>query len=212
MKAVFTAQEEVTKTGIKSFYFELDPKPSFIAGQFTELTLPNGLKHWFTISSAPKDKQLRITTRLTGSDYKNALDSLRPGDEVDLAEPMGDFVLPLDSSIPILMVAGGIGVTPFLSILEDEHSKGTPRNLNLIYASKNESDFVDLSSYKDMLTTYNKVVGTLSTLDILNEGSKLATPYIYVSGPEGLVEKITNEIKEHGFPENQLVADYFPGY
>lgn len=212
MKAIFLRSKNETSTAIKSYYFSVDPKPHFTAGQFTEITIEGVGKHWFTISSDPGDKEISITTRLTGSDYKNALDNLKKGDSVGFAEPMGDFVLPVDNTTPILMVAAGIGITPFLSILKDQKKNPSDRNLNLIYASRSNEDFLDISIFSYLLNSYKKITGSLTSKDILIEANKLTDPYIYISGPEPLVEKLVKDLLDNNFPDDQIIADYFPGY
>lgn len=97
----------------------------FTAGQYMELTLPHaradsrGLRRIFSISSAPDDGTIRFGLRLSNppSSFKAALLSLRPGASVEATSVGGDFVLPKDPSVPLLLFAGGIGITPFLSQL-----------------------------------------------------------------------------------------------
>jgi len=87
----------------RTFYFRPEQPLSYTAGQFTELTIPHkrpderGLKRWFTLSSSPTSELLSITTKFNNdksSSFKKALFGLKPGAELTMAEPMGDFVLP----------------------------------------------------------------------------------------------------------------------
>lgn len=212
MKAKFVRKHPETKTDIVSFYFAPEHKVSQIAGQYTELSLKGVGKHWFTVSSPPESTEMSITTRLTGSDFKNALNALKPGAEVHLAEPMGDFVLPIKPTRPILMVAGGIGITPFLSILRHNLQHNGGYNLHLLYGAGSEDDFINVEPYMGLLTSFKPVVGRISTKDILAAAKELDEPYIYTSGPEPMVEQFVKELKGAGIPDNRLVADYFPGY
>ncbi|MEI9914254.1 MAG: FAD-dependent oxidoreductase [Candidatus Saccharibacteria bacterium] len=213
MMAKFVRKEPANKHDAVTFYFSVDHTLNYTAGQFTELTLDKVGRHWFTLSSAPGKAEFTITTRLTGSDFKNALDSLKPGDEIYAADSMGDFVLPIDSSRPILMVAGGIGITPFYSILQDLHKKNSSLyKLHLLYIASSKEDFLDLSKYKDLLVSYKEIIGRVESSDILKDASALSDPYIYTSGPEPMVEKIVSDLKAAGIPEDSLVSDYFPGY
>src|SRR5674476_218591 len=111
---------------IKTFWFEPDKPFHFTAGQFSELYLPHdhpderGEKRWFTISSSPHEKLVSITTKFAlerGSSFKQTLSQLKPDATVELAEAMGDFVLPVDQTRPLIFIAGGIGLTPFHSML-----------------------------------------------------------------------------------------------
>src|SRR4051812_34213512 len=126
MKAIFD-HSQPEAANITTFFFRPEKPVQYTAGQFTELYLPHnnpdkrGIKRWFTISSSPSEELLSITTKFTpekGSSFKETLRKLVPGTEVHLEEPMGDFVLPKLIQTPLIFVAGGIGITPFHSILE----------------------------------------------------------------------------------------------
>lgn len=212
MKAIFVRKILANKHDAVSFYFKVDKTLKFTPGQFTELTLKGVGKHWFTISSPPGSNEFSITTRLTGSPFKNKLNELKVNDQVLVAEPMGDFVLPIDTSRPILLVAGGIGITPFLSMLKDGLKRGVNHQLYLLYAAAQTDDFIDLSKYKSLLKAYHQKVGRLDSNDILKIANKLNQPLIYISGPEPMVEALVDNLKKSGIKENRLVADYFPGY
>src|ERR1035437_6534264 len=110
MKAVLTRRHHESDN-IISFWFEPEKPMNYLAGQFIEINLPHpssddrGVKRWFTLSSSPSDAPLvSITTKFNdkSSSFKAALKNLKPGDMVDMSEPMGDFVLPKDPSIPLV--------------------------------------------------------------------------------------------------------------
>ena len=111
---------------IRTFFFKSERPLRYVAGQFIELTLPHadpddrGTRRWFTLSSAPSHELISITTKHAEkpSTFKQKLWSLEPGDTVDISEPMGDFVLPKDSTQPLVWIAGGLGITPFHSIVQ----------------------------------------------------------------------------------------------
>src|SRR5258708_897456 len=112
---------------VKTFWFQPPKGFTYTAGQFIELYIPHdnpderGIKHWFTLSSSPTEPLISITTKYAGkksSTFKQHLFVLKPGAELYAVEPMGDFVLPQDKSIPLIFVAGGIGVTPFRSMVK----------------------------------------------------------------------------------------------
>ena len=212
MKAVFIKKININHSDGYSFFFKPDRAIKHIAGQFTELSIKGVGKHWFTISSSPGEEYFSITTRLTGSPYKNALDNLKKGDVIEAAEAMGDFVLPVNKNKEILMIAGGIGITPFQSIIKDCYLKHEKRNLHLVYASSKKEDFIDLTKYKSILKSYKKIIGQLTLEDILKSSSQLNDPYIYLSGPEKMIEVLTEKLKNSGIKDNHIIADYFPGY
>lgn len=111
------------------------------AGQFVRVELRHddpddeGTTRWFTNSAAPFEGVMQITTRVTGTTFKQALSQLEPGDAIELIEnPDGDFTWE-ETDVPIVFVAGGIGVTPFHSILKQRRHDGEALAVTLVYGS-----------------------------------------------------------------------------
>ncbi|MGH7157844.1 MAG: ferredoxin--NADP reductase [Candidatus Saccharimonadales bacterium] len=207
---------------IKTLWFRPEKPVRYTSGQFTELYLPHddadgrGIRRWFTLSSSPTEELLGITTRLQPSEsssFKQQLANLKPGARLHLAEPMGDFVLPKDPSIPIFFVAAGLGITPVRSIIKWLHDTGEKRAVKLWFATK-----PDELAFKQLFQDYKmdfKPITSGSRSKFTAEAIKHATPensYIYISGPEELVETLYKNAKRLGIDPSRLVADYFPGY
>ena len=205
--------------------FRFRPSGSFTwtAGQYVRVELPHnnpdaeGTKRWFTNSAAPFEGIMQITTRVTDSTFKQALSKLVEGDELQLLEePHGDFVWE-DSNLPIVFVAGGIGVTPFHSILKQRVHDQLPINVTLIYGAR-----TDNVPFKDELAEWAAANPGLKVTYVVGEplsAAKLAAlepalnqSLIYLSGPEPMVQTLGAELKTHGLPETQLKLDEFPNY
>jgi ferredoxin-NADP reductase len=106
--------------------FSRPPGFGFLAGQWMVLTLPSveqRLAETFTICSAPGDDYLEITTRLSGSAYKNALAALSPGEQAVVVGPGGRLTLPSDP-VKLVFLVGGVGITPARSMLRDAAATG----------------------------------------------------------------------------------------
>src|SRR5262245_43944258 len=109
-----------------SFAFDLERQSfPFKPGQYITLAQPaplyrddKGSVRQFSIASSPRDPFLLIATRMTGSAAKRSLAELPLGTRVDVQGPIGSFVLPQDASRPVVLVAGGIGITPFRSMIK----------------------------------------------------------------------------------------------
>lgn len=218
---------------ITTFWFRPDHEPIHVAGQFIDLTIKHdkpdnrGEKRWFTVSASPSESPLvSITTKFSdanGSTFKQALGSLKVGDQVNISMPMGDFVLPRDKSRPLLFVAGGIGITPFRSIIKSLVDSGEQRDIKLVYAARSKDEF----AFKELFKAYGLPVtyivsqpdkswlGETGTLDA-NKITQLIPDakhrLIYMSGPEPMVETLVKDFRSLGFPEHHLVGDYFPNY
>ena len=231
MNATFVGSEE-TAHNIKTFWFKPEQPVRYQAGQFTEIYLPHdnpdgrGIKRWFTLSSSPTEELLSITTKFAshqGSSFKQCLAQLKPGTLLRLADPMGDFVLPRDKTIPLVFVAGGMGVTPMRSMVKWLLDNGEKRQIHLIYAVTEEDElaFVPLfTEYGLQLTPVVKIpqsgysgeTGSLSTDRISQLAPDDDRYRLYLSGPEPMVETFYKDLKAKGFTEDRLVTDYFPGY
>lgn len=224
MKVKFVKSEPIAKN-IRSFYFEPEKRPRQIAGQFIELKIPHegkdgrGDKRWFTASCAPEDELLSITTKFTdphaskNSSFKKALLDLKPGTELYMAAPMGDFVLPKDPSIPLLFVAGGIGVTPYHSIIKHLQNTGEKRDIRLLYAANSEEEIAFKDVFKKLGKDFVPLIGQpLTVKKILEHADPIEKRHIYLSGPEPMVEKLNKDLKNEDFSKKHIHTDFFPGY
>ncbi len=188
------------------------------AGQYQTWELPQvegdgkAKKRWFTIAAAPSENELHISTRVTDSAFKQALDALQPGDSIEAHTIEGDFTWDDDESV--VLVAGGIGVTPYRSILLERAALGKPLNATLLYFGRSDSfafrnEFDTLQKNHPELTI-DYIVGERITADsIESHAPDSANRPIYISGPEAMVDTIGDELKERG---HTIKQDWFPGY
>lgn len=199
---------------------------NWTAGQFLIYFLPHekadvrGYQRFFTISSAPYEKHVMLTTRIFAqnqSSFKQTLEELKPGELIEVKGPDGDFVL-TDPSKQYVFIAGGIGITPFRSILKQLDHEGKDFRVELLYANKTD-EFV----FKDEL---ERIAGEHPSFKIhyIISPQHVDEKYIeqnvqnyknktfYVSGPEPMVESLFEMLKGMGLPEENIKTDYFPGY
>lgn len=225
MTVITLIEKEHLVDNVWAFRFKLEPPFTWTAGQFIYVELPHenpdkeGTKRWFTVSSAPYQGIAQITTRVTESTFKQALNALEIGStKLKLIDkPDGDFVWEHSDS-PIIFVAGGIGITPFYSILKQRVHDGLPINISLIYGARSEDSipFKDTfntwaETYPDFTVTY--VTGEpLTAKRIAAINPQLNKSLVYVSGPEPMVEALGKELLAAGLPEKQLKQDFFPNY
>src|SRR5438874_1639977 len=131
---------------VTSFLFEPEGDLTWQAGQYLRYALPHpdeddrGIQRYFTASSAPHERHVRLTTRLAaerGSTFKRALFALEPGATIEADAPAGSFTIP-EPDGRYLLIAGGIGITPFRSILADLAHRRLPLDGRLLYANRND--------------------------------------------------------------------------
>jgi ferredoxin-NADP reductase len=206
--------------GIWSFYFEPAEDMTWRAGQSIRLELPRptwGIdERRFTIASAPQEKHMQITTRLSDSSFKRSLAALTPGTEVQGHNIEGDFVWEATDK-PRLFIAGGIGITPFRAMIAQAVSDGTPLNTTLIYSAKETTPLFkrELDAWQARDSTFF-VHYLVSTRLMLPKQASLATYWlenqVYISGPEAMVQDIRQTLLAQGMPEGQIRCDLFTGY
>jgi ferredoxin-NADP reductase len=211
---------------VESFIFEPAEPLEWKAGQYLHYTLPHehmdgrGDSRWFTIAAAPFEKRPMITTRYAGSkgsSFKNKLFSLEPGAAIEATGPEGDFTVE-DESAEFVFIAGGIGITPFHSILKQADHDGRKLDVTLLYAGRDEH-----AVYKEELDSFARTNPNLSihyimAPDIITEAvvkqyvPDLGTPFFYVSGPEPMVKSLADMLTGIGVGGAHIKLDDFPGY
>ncbi len=208
-----------------SFLFEPPASLNWQAGQYLKYTLPHpnpddrGQERYFSIASAPHEQTVIITTRFAtqGSSFKRALRSLKPGDAITADALGGDFVL-TDLLHNHIFVAGGIGITPFRAMLLDLDHRDEPINVTLLYANRTD-EFpykAELERLREKHASFNihyfvrpRRIDESVMRDFCD---KLKNPFIYVSGPEPMVEAFDSMLAQMGIPESNIKNDFFPGY
>lgn len=206
------------------------------AGQYLEWTLPHenvdvrGVRRYFTIASAPSEEYVRLGTKFVpegakGSSFKETLKSLVPGDKLWVTARSGSFTLPEDTQIPLVFIAGGIGVTPFISMLREMLIKGEGRDVVMFNANKKPSDI----AYRDLLEQAQEGLGVrvVNILSDSNEGDEKGfitsemvkkyvndplAPVFYLSGPSMMVDNYKKMLRDMGVSMANIRTDYFPGF
>lgn len=215
-------EKEHLVDNIWAFRFAPDEPLEWTAGQYISVELPHdhpdgeGTKRWFTISSAPYEKIIQITTRVTETSFKRALSRLKSGDELQLlGGPYGNAVWQ-DSDRSIVFIAGGIGITPFRSILKQRVHDMLPLDVTLVYGSRTpDVPFNDeLQAWMKMTNLkVQYVVGVpLTAVHLMDLVPGINESLVYISGPQSLMVALKGDLEKHGLPDTQLKQDFFPSY
>ena len=161
--------------------FKLEEEVNFKSGQYIFVTLPKllypderGAKRQFSINNAPSLKnQIIISTRLSESGFKKTLNELPLKSVVELGPIAGAFVLPDNTSRPLVLIAGGIGITPYMSMLRHIQKNNLSYNITLVYSNRNQASTAFLDELQLMATQLSnfKLVLTM-TEDLSWNGEK----------------------------------------
>ena len=209
---------------------------AFAPGQYMEFTLghPNadsrGNRRYFTLASSPTEDQLRLGVRFypRGSSYKQTLARLDSRTPLLVGQLAGDFTLPSDQSRKLVFIAGGIGITPFRSMLKYLIDTKQRRNIVVLYANRRPQDIV----YQDVLAVAHAQLGAhiIYTLTdpaqtpkewqgaqgrvnermIASMNPDYRERWFYLSGPPEMVRSTGAALRKLGVPRGHIKRDYFP--
>lgn len=229
------ASHEVA-AGTTAFHFDKPAGFAFEPGQAVDLVLPaapdaEALRHTFSLASAPFEDELVIATRMRISTYKRALAAMAPGGRAVVEGPSGSLTLDGDRSRGAVFVAGGIGITPFISILRQAAHERSAQRLALVYSNRRPEDAVflaelqqlerDLRSFRllatmtDMSRSAVQWPGETRLLDaelVTRPAQDMPRPIYYIVGPPGMVEGVRSALAQAGIDDNDIRNEEFYGY
>ena len=220
------------------FIFEPDKKINYSPGQYMEWTIPHentdsrGNRRIFTLASSPTEPDLRIGIKFynNGSSFKEAIMQINRNSLVSAHQIAGDFTLPKTKNEKLVFIAGGIGITPFRSMVKYLMDTNQRRDIVLFYSVKNESDL----AYKEVFDRAKKELGIKVIYVLTGKNTtntrvgeingrinyKLIQEYVsdfenrtfYISGTSSMVGSIKKQLKGIGVLRSRIKSDEFSGY
>jgi ferredoxin-NADP reductase len=224
--------------GTTAFYFEKPEPFEFQAGQFFNITLLNpnetdleGSTRALSIASAPHEPNLMVAMRLRTSAFKRGLNSLPLGTELLLQGPFGSMTLPRNTTRPAVRLAGGIGITPFRSLIWSAAESFSPRRILLFYSVRVPEEAAFLEELREM-EQHNmryKFICTVTqpertrmlwrgetgriSISLLSKWIlDVTVPIYYIAGPPGMVTGVRQMLIGAGIAEEDIRAEEFYGY
>lgn len=220
------------------FVFTSKGNFAYRPGEYMEWTLPHenvdfrGNRRYFTIASSPTENTIRLGVKILpgGSSFKKKLVSLNEKATILAGQLAGDFTLPKDVNRKLVFLAGGIGITPFRSMVKYLLDTKKKRDIVMLYSNKTADEIV----YKDVFDQAEKqlAIKTIYTLTDTKhlpkewKGEKgrvdagMIQRYIpdykqrmyYISGPHPMVTAYEDILKNLGISSSHIIIDYFPGF
>lgn len=228
-------KKEIAK-GTLQVTFEIpDERFTFKPGQYVFITLVNppypddrSNKRHFSIVNSPNQKGIiTIATRIRESGFKKSLQELPNNSAVEIGPIAGGFILPGESIRPLVFIAGGIGITPYISMLRYVNEEKLPYNITLIYSNRDRQS----TAYFDEIQTLNSQLSTLKVILTMTDdpnwpGEKrridaqfikdytkdLQNPLYLVVGPPAMVDTVQKALLEAGVAPENIKIENFTGY
>jgi len=236
-KSKLIRREEIAE-GTIAFHFEKPSGFAFKAGQSADVTLidppdtdAEGNTRTFSIASPPFENELVFTTRMRDTAFKRSLKKVPLATEVQIGSAAGSFTLHKNRAKPAVFLAGGIGITPFLSMARQADHDRLPHKLYLFYSNRRPED----AAFLNTLQTLEKANPNFRLICTMTEMSKskkewkgetvlidkemlsrhlavLQGPIYYIAGPPTMVAAMRQTLVIAGIDEDDIRAEEFAGY
>jgi ferredoxin-NADP reductase/Na+-transporting NADH:ubiquinone oxidoreductase subunit NqrB len=223
---------------IYEFQFAGDTRLRFRPGQYLEWTLRHsrpdsrGNRRYFTIASSVDEREVRLGVKFypRASSFKRSLLAMRPGHEIVASQLAGEFVLPEDEREKLVFMAGGIGITPFRSMIKDLLDRCEVRPITVLYSNRTAPEIVyadvlekardqlgiktvyTLTDVKSVPPDWQGETGRVDAEMIANAVPDYHERTFYLSGPRSLVVGFEDVLRNIGIPKRRIKTDFFPGF
>lgn len=238
-KLILTLKEKIkVATDTFDFIFTSNKNFNFKPGQYMEWTLAHrdpdsrGNRRFFTVASSPTENEVHLGVKFypEPSSFKNHLVVLPVGGQIIASQQAGEFILPKKKEQGLVFIAGGIGVTPFRSMIQSLLDKKEKRNITLLYSNKTVADiaykniFDRAESELGIKTVYyvteanetlsgdNMQKGFISGDTIKRDVKDYISRKFYISGPHSMVSMFGKILTDIGVPKKNIKTDFFPGF
>jgi ferredoxin-NADP reductase len=235
--AKLISRQEVAE-GTMAFHFQKPSEWTFVAGQFLNMSLVDppetdaeGNTRSFSIASAPFEDTIMITTRMRDTAFKRVLKTVALGTEVKIDGPSGNLTLHNDATRPAVILSGGIGITPFRSILLQAAKQHRPHRIFFFDANRRPEDapFLDdmqvvehqdsnfkfipvMSKMEDSHLRWDGETGLIDAKMLAKYLAGVTSAIYYVTGPPALVKAMQAVLKSSGVDNQDIRTEEFTGY
>lgn len=176
-----------------------------------------GTTRTFSITTSPNTKDhVAFATRMSESAFKKTMMELPIGTEITAGNPGGQFVFPKEATNPLVFIAGGIGVTPFMSLARFAAEEKLPHKITMIYSNRSPESAVYLSELHELAKQNPnfKLIENYGplTVDVLKANNLEAESLFYIAGPPGMVGMSHTTLSGLGISDDNIIIEEFEGY
>lgn len=227
-------KEEVAKDTL-AVTFEPEQPLNFQAGQHVFISLidppysdsKGPTRHFSIVNSPNQNKIIKITTRLRDSAFKKSLRELPLGTKIEIGEIAGKFILPESQERPFVFIAGGIGITPFMSMLTKASEDHPDFKITLLYSNRDQTSTAYFPDLQKLAADHPNIQIIFTMTEDPNwkgENRRIEANFIkevieeplnklyFIAGPPEMVEAIYQELKKLGIEDSNIKTDNFSGY
>ena len=217
-------------TNVRSYRFDRPHDFLYLPGQYVIVQVENNgkmIQKAFSLSSSPTEEgSIEFTKKFTGHEFSDALKAREVGDELGLDGPYGSFILN-EQEKKIVMLAGGIGVTPFRSMIKYSMDRDLDNNIVLICSNRTEDDIIFYNEFKSMMRSsrlsvvltctrpsdqWKGICGRIDRTIIKKEVPDFLQRLFYICGPPPMVQSMRELLEEMEIPKERILFEDFFGY
>ncbi|OGI93489.1 hypothetical protein A3A99_03895 [Candidatus Nomurabacteria bacterium RIFCSPLOWO2_01_FULL_41_18] len=217
---------------IRTIILEKPKGFDFKSGQYVVMKLDvqdeKGNTRDFSLADSPTENFIMVSTKLTGSPFKNKFNSLKNGDTVKIMGSAGTFVLD-ESAKNIILLSGGIGITPLRSMMKYCTDKKLPIKITLLYSNKIPED-IPYKEDLEKMEKQNKNLKIVHTITRPEESKHKWNGHVgrvneemikefmnndtvfYICGPPAMVDDLQEILKQMNVGESRIKIEHFEGY
>ena len=232
-------KSEILAPGVNVFHFDsLNINLAYKPGQYIRMTLSiespdeRGASRFFSIASSPTNTStIKIVTKIGPSTFKQKLFNLKGGEKVSFRGPFGSFILEEESLLPQIMLTGGIGITPFISMVSYAVEKKLSIPITLFASFSTPQEIIMKTQFEE----YEKINSNFKYIPTVTHPEKTQVPWMgnvgridkqllekripnvkdciyYIVGPEGMNRALRLLLSDLEVPEENIRLEDFTGY
>ncbi len=210
----------------------------YLAGQFCSIMVPDigfrddrGLRRTFSIASSPLEEDLLFAMKTSESAAKKTIAEMPPGTDLTIESPLGTLTLPEETAVPLIFLAGGVGITPFRSMMRYSADAKSGHSITLFYSSQTPEETPFLAELQQIPGRSKQIAAIITmtrvgedksrwsgltgrvTPDMIKEGCKEWDRAAYfIAGPPGMTSALNQTLQGMNIPSERIKTELFAGY
>lgn len=226
-------KKEEIALGSMEFHLEKPEGITYIPGQHATFRIINpketdqeGDSRTFSFVSIPSDNEIAFATRIRDTAFKRNLKNAEPGLQIEISNPRGSMILPNEAKRPLILLAGGIGITPFIGMIKQATETGSAQKIFLFHSNKTKEEAQFFDRLKELAEKNPNFIfiptlteqewdgekGRVSADMIKKYIGELQDKIYYTAGPIAMVNAMTDLLTQNGIESIFIKSEDFGEY